>query len=42
MRLEALDRLFESKYENEDSDSLFFRLVEVMEVVMTVCCVTPS
>lgn len=28
MRLEALDRLFESKYENEDSDSLFFRLVE--------------
>jgi ATP-dependent helicase/nuclease subunit A len=28
MRLEALDRLFESKYENEDSGSLFFRLVE--------------
>jgi len=28
MRLEALDRLFESKYENEDNDSLFFRLVE--------------
>ena len=28
MRLEALDRLFESKYENEDGGSLFFKLVE--------------
>lgn len=28
MKLDALDQLFESKYENEDKDSLFFKLVE--------------
>jgi len=28
IRLDALDQLFEDKYENEDKDSMFFKLVE--------------
>ena len=28
MKLDALDELFEDKYESEDNESMFFRLVD--------------